>query len=199
MKVIFVRHGQTDENIAGRHQPGKTTLSQLGKQQAIEAGHALASAGVTHIISSPLNRALETAGLIANEFDIIPSIDHDMRELERPMSMVGHKHFSLRSLFFYKFWFLGFAQSGESYRTLRKRIKIVRTNFEQLPEDAVVVAVSHTVFINLFVAHLYQARSLWPWQAFWVFIKLIRFKNTGMLELTFKEGEWRRTNDLNLS
>lgn len=192
MKVILVRHGETDENVAHRHQPNKALLSLKGRQQAQAAAKQLQRLGVTHVVSSPLNRALQTASVIANAHDIIPSIDHALAELERPRSLTGHKHFSLRSLVFYKFWFLGFAQGGESYRQLRHRIAVARDNLERLPEEAVVVVVSHTVFINLFLAHLNRSWPLWPWQAAWVFFKLVRMKNTAMIELTFHEGTWKR-------
>jgi len=199
MKVILIRHGETDENVAHRHQPNATSLSIRGRQQAVAVGEKLAKCGVTHVLSSPLNRALQTASLIANQADLIPSINHDLAELERPRSMTGHKHFSLRSLFFYKFWFLGFAQGGESYRQLRQRILRVKTQLETLPPDAVVAVASHTVFINLFLAHLQRRWPLWPWQAAWVFLKLVRMPNGGTIELTYQANRWTRTSDLNLS
>jgi len=192
MKLILVRHGQTSENVAHRHQPSATPLSVIGRKQAVAAGVRLAEVQPTHVISSPVIRALQTASLIADQVDLIPSIDHNLKELVRPPSMTGHKHFSLRSLLFYKFWFLGLNSGGESYRVLRKRCQEAREHFEQLPDDAVVVAVSHTVYINLFLAHLRRNRALWPWQALVVFYKLVKMKNTAMIELTYEEGKWRR-------
>ena len=199
MKIILIRHGQTDENAAHRHQPTHTPLSILGRKQAVAAGEKLSELGVTHVVSSPLVRALETASLLAAQADIIPNIDHDLKELERPASMIAHRHFSVRSLFFYKFWFLGLTKTGESYRQFRGRIETARKNLERLPDGAVVAVVSHTVFINLFVAHLNRTRSLWPWQAAIVFLKLIKMKNTGMVEVTCEAGRWSKTSDLNLS
>lgn len=198
MKIIFIRHGQTDENVAHRHQPSDTPLSVVGRRQAVEAAARLSECEPTHIVSSPMIRALQTASLIADKFDLIPSIDYSIRELERPQFLTGHKHFSFRSLLFYKFWFLGFSQGGEAYRTLRARTTTARENLEKLPKDAVVLVVSHTVFLNLFIAHLRSTRPLWPWQALLVFWKIIRMKNTGMIELTYEEGRWQRTSDLSL-
>lgn len=198
MKVILVRHGETDENVAHRHQPETTPLSLHGRKQAVSAGSVLAELYPSHVVSSPLVRALQTAGLVANQCDLIPSIDYNLKELERPRTMTGHRHFSFRSLLFYKLWFFGWSQGGESYKELRARIAMVRDHIEQLPEDSVVVVVSHTVFINLFLAHVDRSHALWPWQAAWVFYKLVRMKNTAMRELSFADGEWSRTNDLNL-
>lgn len=199
MKVIFVRHGQTGENVAHRHQPNFTPLSFEGRKQAVAAGEVLRQFHPSHIISSPLVRALQTAGLIATECELIPSIDHAAKELERPQSLTGHPHFSLKSLLFYKFWFLGLSQGGESYRDLRRRIALVRKHLESLPAESVVVIVSHTVFINLFLAHTNRDVAMWPWQAVVVFLRIVRLKNAAMIETSYTEGKWSRTNDLNLS
>ena len=191
MRVIFLRHGQTGENAAHRHQPTNTPLSVLGRTQAVAAGKLLRSEAVTHIVSSPVVRALQTASLVTDQLDLLPSIDYNLRELERPDALVGHRHFSLRSLLFYTFWFLGLTQGGEAYRDLRARIAAARTELERLPADATVVVVSHTVFINLYIAHVHRSWSVWPWQAALVFWRLVRMKNTARVEFEVIDGCWR--------
>ena len=193
MKVIFMRHGQTSENAAHRHQPNKTELSPAGRGQSIAAAEKLRLLSPTHLISSPHNRTLQTASIIGQELDMIPSIAHNVRELERPRHLTGQKHFSLWSLLFYKFWWLGFAQGGESYKELRERVALAKDELAKLPEDAVVVVVSHTVFINLFLAHMNRERPLWPWQAVWTFWKLISMRNAALIELSVVNGRWTRT------
>ena len=94
---------------------------------------------------------------------------------------------------FYKFWWLGFAQGGESYQQLRERVQVAKVELAELPEDAVVVVVSHTVFINLFLAHMNRQRPLWPWQAAWTFWKIISMRNGALVELTYINGVWQRT------
>lgn len=79
----YLRHGQTDWNREGLSQ-GRTDvpLNETGISQA-EAAVKLFETGVrrypafTHIVSSPLDRAFQTAaivreGLIANGFDALP-------------------------------------------------------------------------------------------------------------------------------
>lgn len=66
MHLSIVRHGE----CLGQCDPAFWTdpdseLSQLGKQQALLTGQKLAAVGVTHILSSPLIRALSTAAIIA--------------------------------------------------------------------------------------------------------------------------------------
>src|SRR5689334_16076053 len=65
MDVFIVRHGQ----CLGQCDPNVTSpdsdLSELGMQQAQQTGQRLAQMSITHIISSPLVRALATASCIA--------------------------------------------------------------------------------------------------------------------------------------
>jgi probable phosphoglycerate mutase len=63
----LVRHGQTDWNAQRRLQ-GSTDipLNDVGRGQAREAVAALSGYGWDAIVSSPLSRAAETAGLIAH-------------------------------------------------------------------------------------------------------------------------------------
>lgn len=70
MTLAFVRHGQTDWNLAQRMQGSSDIpLNATGRVQARQAARSL-SAGINGkdwdvIVSSPLGRARETAGIIA--------------------------------------------------------------------------------------------------------------------------------------
>ena len=64
MRVILVRHGETNENIQGALGltgviQGRldTKLNEKGLLQAEQTGSALSGVPLTHIISSPLSRA----------------------------------------------------------------------------------------------------------------------------------------------
>ena len=65
---FFIRHGQTAANRDGVRSGGEsdTHLTELGREQAREAGLALHRLGVTPglILSSPLSRTIETARLL---------------------------------------------------------------------------------------------------------------------------------------
>jgi broad specificity phosphatase PhoE len=64
--VILVRHGQTDENVSGRISgQGPVPLNVRGQEQARLAAEVLAPLGITHIFSSPLVRARQTAEFLA--------------------------------------------------------------------------------------------------------------------------------------
>lgn len=87
MKIIIVRHGETAWNAEGRLQGREDVpLNDIGRQQATDAGRAISlypfSGPGPVIISSPLQRAVETARLIGRElsYNGIIQTDHDLLE-----------------------------------------------------------------------------------------------------------------------
>ena len=68
MQVFIVRHGECYGNVdSTRYQSADTALTPLGVRQAACVGRRLAELGITHIVSSPLQRALATAQTIAEQ------------------------------------------------------------------------------------------------------------------------------------
>ena len=64
MDVVLVRHGETEWSRDGRH-TGRTDvlLTERGEEQARAVGEALRGRSFALVLSSPLQRALETARL----------------------------------------------------------------------------------------------------------------------------------------
>lgn len=68
MRVLLIRHGQTDMNVERRLQGScDTLLNDVGRQQALGTREFLMSKELipTHVISSPLKRAVETGHLVS--------------------------------------------------------------------------------------------------------------------------------------
>lgn len=66
-RILLVRHGQSTFNVEGRlpSQLPNIPLTDEGRRQAHEAAVALAGLNISAIVSSPLERARETAEIIA--------------------------------------------------------------------------------------------------------------------------------------
>lgn len=80
--LIFVRHGQSESNLAKVFTgQGDTALTELGKQQAERTAQYLKTFPITRIYASDLKRTMETAEPTAKLFglDIIP--DAALREI----------------------------------------------------------------------------------------------------------------------
>jgi len=80
--LYLVRHGETDWNRQHRIQ-GLTDipLNDTGREQARRAGRLLASRDWDAVVSSPLQRALETATIIADELGLpAPTTDDQLVE-----------------------------------------------------------------------------------------------------------------------
>ena len=85
--IILVRHGQSTFNVEQRL-PGQLEgipLTDEGRRQAQRAAIALSSIPVSAIVSSPLERAVETARVIARGFDLTVQTDERLKDTD-----VGH-------------------------------------------------------------------------------------------------------------
>ena len=190
MKIYLVRHGQTGGNIARRHQAEDTSLTTLGQTQAREVAEIIRLYKPTHLITSTHVRAVETARVIGEVCDIIPETKSTFVELGRPTYMYGHYHRSIRSLWFYLWWYLGLISvttkgGGESYLSLRQRFKEVKKELATYPKDARIVIVSHAAFIGLFIAHLCRERALDPFRAALTFYRILTMPNIFITPIYF--------------
>ena len=87
MTLYFVRHWQTKNNLENKMNPGDDNdkLTEVWKEQAHMAGKELQKSGITIdvIISSSLDRARETAEIIAKEIWYTWKIYRDTRLREQ--------------------------------------------------------------------------------------------------------------------
>ena len=82
MKFYYIRHGQTDWNLAEKMQGGQTEkdLNEKGVKQAIETREKLKNIEYDILICSPMNRAIQTAQIINEGRNVPIIIDERLRE-----------------------------------------------------------------------------------------------------------------------
>ena len=87
LRVILVRHGETDWNQVRRVQGGSTDtpLNENGRQQAKRLALKLEREPIQAIYSSPLRRAWDTAQAVARHHQLEVGIEPSLKEIE-----VGH-------------------------------------------------------------------------------------------------------------
>jgi len=84
LRLILIRHGETERNSEARLQGGKSDipLNEKGRRQAHCLGLALQAEKLKAIYSSPLKRALDTALAISVHHHLEIQIDHALAEID---------------------------------------------------------------------------------------------------------------------
>jgi alpha-ribazole phosphatase len=83
MRIIFVRHGETEWNASLRYQGhADIPLNDRGRAQARAAAARLARYQIRTIYTSDLTRAAETAATIGEELGIVPISMAELREID---------------------------------------------------------------------------------------------------------------------
>jgi broad specificity phosphatase PhoE/ribonuclease HI len=83
-RFLLLRHGQTELSVQRRYSGrGNPALTDLGRRQAEAAAQYLAQkGGIAAVITSPLQRAYDTAAAAAKALGLDVSVDEDMIETD---------------------------------------------------------------------------------------------------------------------
>lgn len=170
MEIWLIRHGTTRANLTGRFQ-GQLDypLSSQGRREATLLAHRLSAANLEILFSSDLQRAWETAQIIARRTGLTPLLYPLLREccwgqaegLTRAEIRRSRLPFPLDSRGRLRAGLVG----GESERKLQARARLFLKSLENSrPIYSRVAAVSHGRFINalLSTALGLKARQRWP-------------------------------------
>ena len=165
-KIYIVRHGESESNVYARKHPDKpashfgelgSSLTQKGREQAETLAQRLKDIPITAVLSSDLNRARETAEIIAKEHNllVIPSDmirerffgDHmsaiKKREIEKALDSMSEEQ---------KFAFKYF-ENGESGYDVVRRFKEFLTSAIGEYNNKTFVIVSHGYVMRSFLIH----------------------------------------------
>jgi len=208
LKLILVRHGETRWNKDGLVQGGDSDieLNETGLEQARRLAALLKNEPITAILSSPLQRAVATAEVIASQHQLPVEIDQGLKEL-RVGDLEGISISNLRttfSQFLLKWWQDGEAMklpNGESLVDLQQRAwKVIEGLLDkhktkpELNKDATAVVVSH-YFVTL--AIILKALNL-PLDYFIKFkldlggVSILEFRDYGARLVTFNDTSYQR-------
>ena len=157
MKLILVRHGETESNRLGRIQGvSDTPLNDAGRAQAEAAGRALTADAPFVLYCSPLPRAVQTARAIGARNHTQPVEVEDLIEMDVG-EFEGLPGPQLREMFpdVMRVWDEDPASAvmpgGESLRDVRNRAWPAVESLAERHESETVVAVTHNFTIHAIV------------------------------------------------
>jgi len=199
LKLILVRHGETYWNKERRVQGGDSDieLNDTGLEQARKLAAFLENEPVTAILSSPMQRTIATAKIIASQHQLPVDIDQGLRELKvgelegMPVSNLT----TTFSQFLMQWWQDRGAMklpNGESLIELQQRAWKVIEGLLEKHKDGTVVVVSH-YFVTL--AIIFKALDL-PLDCFTKFkvdpggVSILEFRDFGARLVTFNDTSY---------
>lgn len=143
MKIILVRHGESEANVADRinDDPARlVNLTERGRTQAEAAANRLREIRFTHAYASEFPRAQQTAALLLRHHAL--SLNIDARLNERSSGMDGLPVQVLNDLV--RSDYLRFKpEHGESFLEQMDRLRSFLDEVVARHPDGVVLAVSH--------------------------------------------------------
>jgi len=186
MEIYLIRHGRTAANYAHRHQLQKTKLDDLGVKQITNISEILSKNNPTHLLSSHLLRAVESARIIGDKCNLVPEIHTDLAELKRPKQLYGNYHGSWKSVWFYFRWVFNLVSCAETLPDFLERVERVKKLLSCYPNNSRLIVISHAVFINFFIAGLCtNNKRLGILRMLVVFFRILTIKNSQGVKILY--------------
>lgn len=165
MKLLLIRHGETDWNIEKRIQ-GSTDipLNENGRAQAVTLANTLSlrPVPISALYTSPLARAAQTAQIIADKLSLPCQIVSDLREIEFGLwEGLCWEEVKLRYPEEFAAWYKNRRDTrppeGESYLDLLKRlVPALKKLIPNSKGDGDLAVVTHSACIMSFLSLLYH-------------------------------------------
>ena len=169
--IYVVRHGESESNVYAIENPDKpashygelgSSLTEKGCEQAKSVAKHLKNVNFAAVYSSDLNRARETAGIIAHEHQLSVISDRTIREryFGEHMSAIKKREIeqALDSLNEEQKFAFKYFENGESGYDVVRRFKKFLGEIVQLHKNKKIVVVSHGYIMRSFLIHEHYAK-----------------------------------------
>ena len=164
--IYVVRHGESESNVYARENPDKpashfgefgSSLTQKGREQAQKLAQRLAHVQIDAIFSSKLNRAKETAEIIAQSHNLPIITNQVLRErfFGEPMSNVKKKEIekALDKLTEEEKFAFKYFPNGENGHDVVKRFKEFLCEVIPTYQDKNILLVTHGYVMRSFLIY----------------------------------------------
>lgn len=209
--LFLMRHAETAENLRLQNQTPDVSITSYGRAHAAAVGAALAAFPISRILTSDYTRAMQTAREVGAQLSLIPEPTTLLRETAPPVSVYGNANLSVASVR-YLIWLWGsqneaasrdVLHGAESLYHIHRRVQELRTHLETHAAWCT-LAVSHTLFMNLFREMVSTSPPLPCWRATRGLCVLRRVPNAGIVHFTYAReastgaARWRYRGKLNI-
>lgn len=192
MKIYFVRHGSTDSLEKKISQPNEEPLNERGIDQAKELGKRFANTKIDMLISSPHERAVQTAKAI-NEKILVSEL---FAEVRKPKVAIGQpkENEDIKAIFrkigeMYTVDPTWHYSDEENFEDLKRR-GLQALEFLKIQNKENILVVSHANFIALLAGLMLFGESF----SVEISLKLknfLRLSNTGVCIFSYVDERWK--------
>ncbi len=187
--LLLARHGETDDNTRQVFQGrGGGGLNEHGRAQSERLAFRLAKRGVSAIVSSDLDRAKETALIVAHVTGIAPTFDENLREVDvGAWTGLSHTEVAERFPEEWDAWNSGLdvrRGGGETYVELAERISGAIDRVAHTHMGKTILVVSHGAALRSFVCRSLGLAAQGPHS-------LGGMENTALALFTIVDGRMR--------
>lgn len=188
--VYFVRHGQSEDNVAPVFQSPDSPLNEKGKKQADSIAQRVSKLSFDALIASPFERAKQTAEAIAKVTGKQPEYSELFVERVKPTYINGKPYTDEKANNLWREWEKSLhtpglrAEDGENFDDLVARADKALTFLRNRTEKSLVV-VTHGYFLRTIVARVLLGNLL-SGEAFRNIQRTAAMENTGLTVLQYR-------------
>lgn len=159
-RLILIRHGQTEWNRVERFRGmADLALDEVGIKQAEATAERVTEWPVTAVYTSPLKRALASAGIIARRFGLRPVVHPGLADINfGEWEGLSPKEAAVKDPKLWTIWVhsphLVRFPGGEALGDVTARAAAVVAEVVKKHEGSTIAMVSHRVVCHLLVLHL---------------------------------------------
>lgn len=156
MKIYYVRHGQTDWNLAQKMQGGQIErpLNETGLKQAEDTKKQLENIKYDIVICSPMQRAKQTAEIINEGRNVSIIIDERLRE-RKLGDLEGHPITEQCEKEIWDYKLNINLEGGENLQEFEQRVLEFITDIKRKYEEKTLLIVAHGGIAKILKAYLF--------------------------------------------
>lgn len=195
-KVYFVRHGESEDNAGNIRQHENTILTDKGRKQATMLAKRFESIQIDLIITSTLERAIETGKIIGDHLNLRTITSDLFVEKRSPSELVGLEKSGDKLKEIEKIMSAGYLTPNsrysdeENFEDFVKRAIAAKSFIEEKEEENLLI-VTHGFFLQVLLSVITFGKDL-TGKEFNAMFKLFKTKNTSITWFDIREdGRWK--------